>query len=176
MNHKGGDKGSSAGLRINAVTSGDHRIASGNKVTAPVTLAAFSTAVLGDSTASNKDGGYHNGGDCKDVDKGSSAGPRIAAVASVDHSIASGNHLIAPVAPPITEGAVSAAVLGDSSVINKDGTCTDGDKGSSAGPRIGPATSDDHSIASGNPQWLLPAGLVLMLAGLLLMLVKRQEQ
>jgi hypothetical protein len=54
------------------VTSGDHSIASGNQVivpvTAPVTVGAVSAAVLGDSTAINKNGGNHkdgnkNGGD-----------------------------------------------------------------------------------------------------------------
>ncbi|MFJ5694779.1 hypothetical protein ACIP9X_13105, partial [Arthrobacter sp. NPDC093125] len=124
-NHNGGDKWFAPGPRIDAVTSGDHSIASGNQVivpvTAPVTVGAVSAAVLGDSTAINK-GGNHNGGSYKDGNhNGSAAGPRIDAVTSGDHSIASGNQVIAPVTAPVTVGAVSAAVLGDSTAINEGG-------------------------------------------------------
>ncbi|WP_457971567.1 hypothetical protein [Arthrobacter sp. D1-17] len=184
-NHQGGDKGSAAGPGINAVTSGDHSIASGNQVivpvTAPVTVGAVSAAVLGDSTAINKDDGYKNDKPKDDGykndkpkddgykndkpkddgykndkpkdgnHKGSGAGPRINAVTSGDHSIASGNQVIAPVTAPVTVGAVSTAVLGDSTAIIKDdGYKNEKPKGSVAGPRINAVTSGDHSIASGN--------------------------
>jgi hypothetical protein len=148
-----------------------HSNASERQLIISVTVGTVSAPVLGDSTANHKDG------TCKDGDNGSAAGPRIDTVTSSDHSITSGNQVTAPV----TVGAVSAPVLDDSTAINTDGNHkggnhTDGDKGSSAGPRIGAVTPEDHSTASGNPQWLLPAGLLLMLAGLLLMLVKRQGQ
>jgi hypothetical protein len=55
-------------------------------------------------------------------------GPRINAVTSGDHSIASGNQVIVPVTAPVTVGAVSAAVLGDSTAINKNGGYKDGNK------------------------------------------------
>ncbi|MFJ5694778.1 hypothetical protein ACIP9X_13100, partial [Arthrobacter sp. NPDC093125] len=142
----GNHKTPGAGPWINAVTSGDHSILSGNQVivpvTAPVTVGAVSTAVLGDSTAINKDGGYKDGNP-----KGSAAGPRIDAVTSGDHSILSGNQVIAPVTAPVTVGAVSTAVLGDSTAINKGGG---NHKESAAGPRIDAVTSGDHSILSGN--------------------------
>jgi hypothetical protein len=65
----------------------------------------------------SKDGGYKDGNH-KGGNKGSAAEPWIHAVTSGDHSIASGNQVIAPVTAPVTVGAVSAAVLGDSTAIN----------------------------------------------------------
>ncbi|MDQ0662133.1 hypothetical protein QFZ35_000631 [Arthrobacter ulcerisalmonis] len=122
-----------------AATSGSDGILSGTQVVAPITaptnLGATSVGLLGDSAASAENTGAP------------SPAPALAANTSGSDGILSGTQVVAPITAPVSLGATSVGLLGDSAA-NTEGAGNTGTAPVSA-PAPAAATSGADGILSG---------------------------
>ncbi|MCT9623987.1 DUF320 domain-containing protein [Pseudarthrobacter equi] len=126
-----------------AATGGADGVASGTQVIAPITVpvnvGATSLGLVGDSAATTETVGAP------------APAPAVAPAASTDGNnvIASGTQIVAPVTIPITVGATSAGVIGDSAagIQNPAAAAPSQAPASSAPSEV--STSGDDSVASG---------------------------